>query len=333
MKISKLFIGAIILGFSIPALSFADVATSSRFVVPLNPDQGKVIQSLYDSGFIKDVQQFNSTFLTSTGSVYTIQPGGYKLTTGMNLSQVEVTLRAKPYMVWVVVPPGLRVEEVANLLTKNLNWTDKQKKNFLAYTNQNYNYIEGVYFPDSYLIPVDEDPKITYTRFISKFNENFSPLQKQLAQQNFPWLKALTLASLIQREAANKEEMPLIAGILLNRIDQKVKLGVDATIQYIRGDKGKGYWAPITVADKKIISKYNTYANYGLPPHPIDSPSLAAIKAVLNPAQTDCLYYLHDTSGTIHCSKTYDEHLQNIEVYLKGKATSTVNALPYFNGF
>jgi UPF0755 protein len=220
---------------------------------------------------------------------------------------------------------GFFISIASNLLAKSLNWNDKQKKNFLAYTNQTFNYLEGVYFPDTYLIPVGEDPKVTYNRFISKFNENFSPLQKQLVAQNFPWIKALTLASLVQREAANSDEMPLIAGILLNRIDQKVKLGVDATLQYIRGDKNaniknattSAYWAPITVSDKKVNSKYNTYLNYGLPPHPIASPSLSAIKAVLNPASTSCLYYLHDRNGVIHCSVTYDEHLQNIQTYLK----------------
>jgi UPF0755 protein len=228
-------------------------------------------------------------------------------------------------VVRVTVPPGLRKEEVANILAKNLNWTDKQKKNFLAYTNQTYNYLEGVYFPETYLIPIDESPKKTFERIITKFNENFSPLQKEFAKQNFPWLKALTLASLVQREAANKEEMPLVAGILLNRIDDRMHLGVDATVQYIRGDKNANvknatttaYWAPISIADKKINSKYNTYKNYGLPPHPIASPSMDAIKAVLNPASTSCLYYLHDKNNSIHCSVTYEEHLQNIELYLK----------------
>ena len=225
----------------------------------------------------------------------------------------------------VTIPPGLRKEETSNILAKNLNWTDKQKKNFLAYTSQTYNYLEGVYYPETYLIPVNEDPKKTFERIISKFNENFSSLQKEFAKQNFPWLKALTLASLVQREAANKDEMPLVAGILLNRIDARMHLGVDATVQYVRGDKNANiknatttaYWAPISIADKKINSKYNTYKYIGLPPHPIASPSLDAIKAVLNPASTSCLYYLHDKNGIIHCSTTYQEHLENIENYLK----------------
>ncbi len=95
-----------------------------------------------------------------------------------------------------------------------------------------------------------------------------------------------------------------------------MKLQVDSTIQYARGNTGKGWWAPITVADEKIDSPYNTYLYTGLPPHPIDNPGLDAINAVLNPAKTNCMYYLHDTSGNIHCSATYQGHLQNIQTYL-----------------
>ena len=77
------------------------------------------------------------------------------------------------------------------------------------------------------------------------------------------------------------------------------------------------WWSPIKPADEKIDSPYNTYLNAGLPPHPIDNPGLEAIDATLNSTTTDCLYYLHDSSGQIHCAATYQEHEANIEKYLK----------------
>jgi UPF0755 protein len=77
------------------------------------------------------------------------------------------------------------------------------------------------------------------------------------------------------------------------------------------------WWTPIKPEDKNITSAYNTYRNGGLPPHPICNPGLAAIKAVLNPQETDCFYYLHDNNRQIHCAVTYEEHLDNIEVYLR----------------
>jgi UPF0755 protein len=121
----------------------------------------------------------------------------------------------------------------------------------------------------------------------------------------------------VQREAANAADMPLIAGILMNRLDDGMPLSVDATLQYVRGNKGSGWWAPINVSDKKIVSPYNTYENVGLPPHPICNPGLPAIEAVINPAKTDCLYYLHDKNHITHCAVTYAEQEANIEEYLK----------------
>ncbi len=114
--------------------------------------------------------------------------------------------------------------------------------------------------------------------------------------------------------------MPLIAGILWNRLLKNMKLEVDATVQYARDDRDNlttGFWKSITPEDKEIDSKYNTYEYAGLPPFPISNPGLDAIDAVLNSVETDCLYYLHDSNRQIHCAVTYQEHLANIEKYLK----------------
>jgi UPF0755 protein len=109
--------------------------------------------------------------------------------------------------------------------------------------------------------------------------------------------------------------MPLIAGILWNLLLQNMKLQIDATVQYARGNTGSGWWAPITHADESIDSPYNTYLHTGLPPHPISNPGLEAIDAVLNPKTTTCMYYLHDKNGMIHCSATYGGQLANIRMY------------------
>ena len=154
----------------------------------------------------------------------------------------------------------------------------------------------------------------------------------------------IILASIIQQEATGKDDMPLIAGILWNRLLKDMRLEIDATIQYINDSRNNylgvqcgeitpcvnqeltysgytakkdGWWQPIKSADIQKTSAYNTYLNKGLPPHPIANPSLAAIDAVLNSAETECLFYLHDSNRQIHCAKTYEEHLANIEKYLR----------------
>ena len=291
------------------------VVVPDKFVVPLNSTLDQVAQSLLDQNFIKDKNNFISIFSKTKGDIV---PGAYKINTTMMVENISKILHGKPYMKWVVIPPGLRKEEIAEILATNLNWTKTQKNNWInKYTKMKFDYIEGVYFPDTYLIPVTETPLAVANRLVAKFNEKFAPYLLSFNKQNTQWTKGLTLASIVQREAANDADMPLIAGILLNRLNQKIPLSVDATLQYVRGDKGKGWWAPISVDDKKTVSAYNTYKNIGLPPHPISNPGLPAIQAVLNPTKTDCLYYLHDKDHIIHCSVTYEEHQANTLKYLK----------------
>lgn len=330
-KNNKIFFFVFLLFFMFFAISFVSAQTSTptvsggqtttattpapdKFVVSLTATQEEIVQNLLDKNFIKDKDAFVVAFAKKKGDIL---PGAYKLTPNMTLAQVVKVLHAKPYMAWVVIPPGLRKEEIADLLYKNLGWTKSKKNKWLSYTKTKYDYIEGVYFPDTYLIPVAETPQNVAKRLISKFNEKFAPYIVQFNNINMQWTKGITLASIVQREASGATDMPLIAGILLNRLNQSIPLSVDATLQYVRGNKGKGWWAPIGVADKKTISPYNTYKNAGLPPHPISNPGLDAITAVLNPTKTDCLYYLHDKEGITHCAVTYPEHQANIEKYLK----------------
>jgi UPF0755 protein len=286
---------------------------TDRFIVSLKDTNENITTNLFNQGYVKDQNSFLSLLATNT-----INPGGYKISKEMNEGQIIQTLKGKPYMKWVVIPEGLRKEEIAKILALNLGWSAKQKDTWLKTdTMTKSEYQEGVYFPDTYLIPLDESTSAVASRLISKFNENFSPLLPKFTAKNIKWTTALTLASIVQREASNNADTPLIAGILWNRLNQKMQLGVDATLQYARGDDGNGWWAPISIALKKIDSPYNTYIHTGLPPHPISNPGITAIGAVLNPTTTDCLYYLHDKNHITHCAITYEEHQANIEKYLK----------------
>jgi UPF0755 protein len=104
-----------------------------------------------------------------------------------------------------------------------------------------------------------------------------------------------------------------VAGILWNRITQKLPLQVDATFKYINGKTT----ATLTLADLQIDSPYNTYVYRGLPPTPINNPGLDAINAALHPIQTKYIYFLTGTDGAMHYAVTFDEHKKNKERYLK----------------
>ena len=320
-----LFLGIFIIGLlalflTMTVLSAAPNASSTKtqsFVVNLKATQPDSIAKLQSQGFIKNSGIFRLVLRLKGNKA--IEAGGYFLSKNMSMWQVADTLFLEPEMKWVVIPEGLRKEEIGERLQKTLQWSDQDLADWNEkYTAMKFDYLEGVYFPDTYLIPVADKPVEVVKRFSNHFNEVFAPYFAKFAQKGMLWTTGLRFASLIQREAASKNDMPLIAGILWNRLDQKMKLEIDATVQYARGNTGSGWWAPIKASDiTDIDSPYNTYIHEGLPPHPICNPGLEAIDAVLNPETTDCLYYLHDANRQIHCAKTLEEHQANIERYLK----------------
>jgi len=123
----------------------------------------------------------------------------------------------------------------------------------------------------------------------------------------------LVLASIIEREADSVESKKMVAGILKNRMSINMPLQTDASMEYIL-DKPL---SELTPEDLKKESPYNTYLNFGLPPTPIGNPGLDAILAVLEPTPSDYYYYITGNDGEFYYAKTYAEHLQNIEKYLR----------------
>ncbi len=299
--------------------SFSGKGETVRFAVPLGTTNKNTVsygaQLLRDKGVIKSVLALRivSTFYGLSGE---LQPGAYIFIKGWNDFEVAKALKS-PAEVWVVIPEGLRKEEIAGIVSKKLNWSEYEKRQFISYDSSKPDNFEGTYFPDTYLIPVKDSPDDVAKRLNIRFNEELSKYKSELTKQNIKWTTALKIASIVQREAADKSDMPLIAGIVWNRLLQNMKLDIDATLQYVRGDKGNGWWAPLKAEDKNIDSPYNTYLHTGLPPHPIDNPGADALKAVLYPQKTNCLYYLHDNNRITHCSPTYEGHLSNIQKYLK----------------
>lgn len=280
-----------------------------RFVISLESKQEETLARLKEQNFIRSPGAFNFF----TGLIHfpgNIEPGTYLLSHRMSLLSITDTLLFKPYQKWAILVPGLRHEQVAEKLSKKFSWNDTQTQEFLDYAK------EGYLFPDTYLLNVDYTGREFAQKLMSNFDEHFdAALQKDLLSQNVKSDTAIKIASLIERESGGDEDKALIAGIIWNRLNIKMPLQIDATIQYALGTPND-WWPRVQPKDLKIDSPYNTYLIKGLPPNPIANPSLASIKAAVYPAETDCLFYLHDHNKQIHCAKTYEEHLQNIGKYL-----------------
>lgn len=272
---------------------------------------------LAGGGYIRSANAFGLLFLLFAGDKK-IEPGGYRLDPAMNAWEVMQKISGKPDLVWVSMREGLRKEQVGEILATAMDWEGavQDQWNNLYTVENKPEYAEGVYFPDTYLIPRDESVKLVAQRFIDRFNEKIAPFLDQFTAKNIQWTTGLKIASLIQREAGGTADMKLISGIIWKRLDKDMRLEIDAALQYLHGKNGDRWWGAIDLADKQSDSPYNLYRVKGLPPTPIANPGLAAIEAALNPEETDCIFYLHDPSGQIHCAGTYEEHVLNIEKYL-----------------
>ena len=145
-----------------------------------------------------------------------------------------------------------------------------------------------------------------------EFDRKLTPEMREKAEQmNLSIYDLTTLASLVEREVRYPEDRAIVAQVFLKRLQMKMPLQTDATLQYLMDTPKED----VSIEDTKINSPYNTYQHEGLPPGPIASPGLDAINAVLNPADTDYLYFVADRSGRNHYANTYEEHLELVNQY------------------
>jgi UPF0755 protein len=241
-----------------------------------------------------------------------LQAGEYRLNRAMDAREVARALTHGTKDVWVTIPEGWRVEEIATAVAKEL---DIPEKEFLAVSR------EGYMFPDTYRFPTDATAGAVAQELKGNFDKKVPPAVREKAKSvGLTFDQVMVLASLVEREGKTDADRPVIAGILLNRLNKDWPLQVDATLQYAAGyqPKEKTWWKPdLTETDKELNSPYNSYKETGLPPTPIANPGLSAIMAVLNPKKTEYMYYLHDPSGQVHFAKTLTEHEANIAKYLK----------------
>ena len=276
-----------------------------------------VARELTQKGFVRNEWVFQVAYLRESYG-HTIRPGGYKLSRSMDAWTIASVLTQPPYLVYVKIRVGVRKEQIATLLSDALGWDAGKKQAWLNATQSaGKDYAEGVYFPDTYFIPTTLAPSEVATLIRARFQEAFEPYAKEATAKNIPWPTVLTIASLIQREAGSVSDMAIISGVIQRRLAVGMPLAIDATLQYMGNTEETGWWAPPRKANSYANSPFNTYKTKGLPPHPIAEPGLAAIRAALNPTPTNCLFYIHDRQGVMHCSPTYAGQLANINNYLR----------------
>jgi UPF0755 protein len=202
---------------------------------------------------------------------------------------------------------GERATSIADNAEKTLINFDKEA--FLARAVP----LEGKLYPETYHIPKTFTADELVDLMIETFAKKTEDIQPLIDINPLSYEEILVLASILEREANSPESMRIVSGILQGRMAVGMPLQADASIEYILDKPLK----ELTSDDLKIDSPYNTYTNRGLPPTPIGNPGIDAIMAALQPEKTDYVYYITDAEGNFHYAKTYDEHLTNVERYLR----------------
>ena len=242
-----------------------------------------------------------------------IQAGDFRISPSMDAYEIAKLLTHGTLDIWVTIIEGLRREEIAQLISQNL---DIPESEFLKLAQ------EGYLFPDTYLFPKSATAAGVIEVFSNNFEKRYDENLKSAARRKgLSDDEVIILASLVEKEARLQEDMQDVASVLLKRLQNDWPLQVDATIQYALGYQAqeKRWWKThLTSADLKIDTPYNTYKNLGLPPTPISNPGLNAIKAVVNAnVNTPYWFYVSDKNGKLHFARTNEEHEANIRKYLR----------------
>jgi UPF0755 protein len=181
--------------------------------------------------------------------------------------------------------------------------------------------LEGYLFPATYELPRHPVAVELAASMVKKFKEQWAYISPSKAQDDktrlasgYPISSIVTLASLVERETPKKDERPLVAGVFENRLRKDMMLQCDPTVIYALEQEGR-YNGTLTGADLHVHSPYNTYEHTGLPPGPIGNPGEASLRAALQPAQTDYLYFVANTQGGHFFSATLAEHNRNVTKY------------------
>ncbi len=353
--------GAIIAVFLLGLLIFGGVyfawTTVTDIFQPVSTDQGKTIavvvqngdttlqiaNELQAKGLIRNALAFR-IWARIKGLDTHLQAGAYNLNTNMTIDAIIAQLlNAQPDYFVVSIPEGLRIEQIAQRFgaagipkfssqeflkyTKNpAQFPDAAKYPFLKSIPSGQS-MEGLLFPDTYLIPVNATARDVVNMMLAEFNNKVQQnhLDVVAKQNHMSLYQVVILASIVEREIRFDRDRPLVASVYWNRIYKPNKetvglLDADPTVQYAR-DSQPGttiYWKPLQDVGRNIAptSPWNTYINKGFPPTPICNPGLASLLAAAAPARTDYYFFLSKKDGTNVYARTLVEFEADQKQYL-----------------
>ena len=332
---------------------------STKFIsveIPENSGNSYIGQLLESAGVIKSGKVFN--YYTKFKNISNLKSGYYNLQPSMTMDEIIEALQKKgsdkpqePSLGTVLVKEGYTIEQIAKAVEVNSSAkkgkhssTGLKAKDFLKLmkddvflTKMKAKYptllanlpkdtdakyvLEGYLFPATYNIHDDTTVESLAEEMLSTMNTYLSPYYATISSSNHNVNEILTLASLVEKEGATDDDRKNIASVFYNRLDSDMALQSNIAVLYALGKLGQETTLKEDATiDTNIDSLYNDYVHKGLMPGPVDSPSLSAIEAVINPSSTKYMYFVADVStGNVYFAESYEEHQHNVETYINSK--------------
>lgn len=298
-----------------------------EFEIHTGESVGEVAYRLEEAGLIRNGDVFR-VYLIYKGLDRSVQAGIFKIDPQKSAVDISRQLMdATPEEVTFRILAGWRVEEIgAALPTSGLAVTADTL--FRAVRQPSFGFpldqpsaeitsLEGFLLPGAYTLSRQVSAEEMVRTFAQRFDVTVdADIRKGFTEHGLSLLQAVSLASIVQREAMVEDEQPLIASVFYNRLAKGMKLDSDPTVQYALGynESLKTWWTnPLRTADLKVESPYNTYMQPGLPPGPIGNPGVAALRAVAYPAQSPYYYFRARCDGSHRhaFAETFEQHVQN----------------------
>ena len=331
-------------------------ARSTEYVtveIPSGSSAKEIGSILEKQGLIKSGQVFN--YYTKFKSYANFQSGYYNLQKSMSLDSIAKELQKggtdtpqPPSLGKLTIPEGYTLDQIAQAVEKSSNKkVSISAQDFLAKAqdeafitkmvakypkllsglptkDKGVKYrLEGYLFPATYHYTADTTVESLIDQMLEAMDSNLSKYYDTLSSKNLTVNDVLSVASLVEKEGSTDEDRKNIASVFYNRLNQGMPLQSNIAILYAQGKLGqKTTLAEDAAIDTNIDSAFNVYKNPGLMPGPVDSPSLSAIEATINPNKTDYLYFVANTeTGTVYYATTYEEHAKNVEEHVNSKLT------------
>lgn len=290
-------------------------SVQTQVIVQRGETFDEIARRLAAGGIIGNVLTFRA-LARLRGQDTAVRAGEYRFTAHQTQDEILRALvsGSAQVAVWVTIPEGFTAAQIAMRLQeagagKASDFLEHFMRDSIVVDGTRTKNLEGFLFPNTYLVPLGVEPPVIAELFTQEFYSQLPPDAADRARALHVTVpQAVTVASLVEREAKADADRPKIAAVIYNRLRLKMPLQVDATIEYAL----PAHKSRLSSHDLQINSPYNSYAHAGLPPTPIANPGRPSLEAALHPSNIDDLYYVYCGNGHHVFAKTLAEHNANV---------------------